>query len=194
MQKRVFIIHGWDGHPDEGWLPWLKEKLQKQGFFVKIPLMPNSEEPKIVDWISHLRKIVAKVDEQTYFVGHSIGCQTILRYLESLNENDKIGGAVFVAGWLTLNNLETEEEKIIAKPWLETPINFEKIKLHTNKFSAIFSDNDPFIPMENIETFKEKLGAKTIIENKKGHFSGSDLINDLPIALEAVLEIAGEKP
>lgn len=194
MQKRVFIIHGWDGHPNEGWLPWLKKKLQKQGFFVKIPLMPNSEEPKIIDWVLHLRKIVAKVDEQTYFVGHSIGCQTILRYLESLNENAKIGGAVFVAGWLTLNNLETEEEKIIAKPWLETPINFEKIKLKTNKFIVIFSDNDPFVPKENIKMFEEKLGAKIIIENKKGHFSGSDLINDLPIALEAVLEIAGEKP
>ena len=24
MTKRAFIIHGWDGYPDEGWFPWLK--------------------------------------------------------------------------------------------------------------------------------------------------------------------------
>ena len=28
--KRVFIIHGWDGYPEEGWFPWLKEELEKE--------------------------------------------------------------------------------------------------------------------------------------------------------------------
>jgi len=30
MQKRVFIIHGWDGYPEEGWFPWLKKKLKEK--------------------------------------------------------------------------------------------------------------------------------------------------------------------
>ena len=25
--KRVFIVHGWGGHPDEGWFPWLSSEL-----------------------------------------------------------------------------------------------------------------------------------------------------------------------
>lgn len=24
MQKRAFIIHGWNGYSEEGWFPWLK--------------------------------------------------------------------------------------------------------------------------------------------------------------------------
>lgn len=24
--KRVFITHGWDGYPEEGWFPWLKKE------------------------------------------------------------------------------------------------------------------------------------------------------------------------
>lgn len=49
------------------------------------------------------------------------------------------------------------------------------------------------VPFADSEVFNEKLGAKIIIKHDKGHFSGSDRIKELPSALEAVLEIAGEK-
>jgi len=34
MSKRVFLIHGWEGSPEEGWRPWLKKELEKRGFKV----------------------------------------------------------------------------------------------------------------------------------------------------------------
>ena len=40
---------------------------------------------------------------------------------------------------------------------------------------------------------KKPLWAKIIVEHQKGHFSGDDGIKELPSALEALLEIAGEK-
>jgi len=190
--KRVFIVHGWGGFPEEGWFPWLKRNLEKNGFQVQVPAMPEPAYPKIEPWVSHLSKIVGAVDENTFFVGHSIGCQTILRYLESLPADKKVGGAVFVAGWFTLMNLKTDEEKEIAKPWLETPIDFEKVKHHTKKFFAVFSDDDEVVPQENKKLFEERLGAKTAIEHKKGHFSGSDGVTELPSALKAVLEFASQ--
>ena len=30
--KRVYIIHGWEGYPEEGWFPWLKKELEDRGF------------------------------------------------------------------------------------------------------------------------------------------------------------------
>jgi len=190
MSRRVFIIHGWDGHPDEGWFPWLKTKLEQKGFQVYVPSMPEPAEPKIKTWVLHLSKIVGEVDENTYFVGHSVGCQTILRYLESLPADKKVGGAVFVAGWFTLMNLETDEEKEIAKPWLETPIDFNKIKQHTKKFFAVFSDDDEFVPQENKRLFEERLGAKTTIEHSKGHFGNE--VKELPVVLKVILSLAKE--
>jgi len=187
MSKRVFIIHGWDGYPDEGWFPWLKKELEQKNFQVQVPAMPEPAEPKIETWVSHLSKIVGEVDENTFFVGHSIGCQTIFRYLESLPADKKVGGAIFVAGWFTLMNLKTEEEKEIAQPWLEIPIDFEKVKQHTKKFFAVFSDNDEVVPQDNKKLFEERLGAKTAVEHGKGHFSGSDGVKKLPSVLEAIL-------
>lgn len=72
MKKRLFIIHGWEGYPEEGWFPWLKQELEKEGFSVTVPAMPNPKKPNIESWISHLIKVVSKPDENTYFVGHSI--------------------------------------------------------------------------------------------------------------------------
>lgn len=183
-KKRIFIIHGWGGYPENCWFPWLKKELEKLDFEVHVPAMPNSKEPKIDVWIPFLKKQVGNVDEETYFVGHSIGCQTIMRYLQTINK--KIGGAIFVAGFFNLNNLEKEEEKEIAKPWLENSINLEKVKKVINKAVAIFSDNDLDIPLEDSKIFEKELGAKIIVEHNKGHFSGDTGITKLPVVLDSI--------
>lgn len=188
--KKVFIIHGWDSYPEEGWFPWLKQELEEKGFAVSVPAMPEPGGPNIEKWVSHLSQIVGVADENTYFIGHSIGCQAILRYLENLPAGTKVGGAVFVAGWFTLTNVESAEEKETAKPWLETPVDFEKIKQHTEKFVSIFSDNDPYVPLNNKDIFADALGAKIIVEHDKKHFSGSTGTTELPSVLESLLNIS----
>jgi len=189
MKKRIFIIHGWAGYPEEGWFLWLKEKLVKQGFKTEVPLMPNAEAPNINKWVSFLENFVGTPDQNTYFVGHSIGVQTILRYLEKVNI--RVGGILAVAGFYSLTDdaFEDEEDKRTIKPWLETPIDNEKVKKNVNKMTAIFSDNDPYVPIDNAEYFKERLGAKTIVVNGKGHMGGSDNIKEYPLILEELMEL-----
>ena len=95
-----------------------------------------------------------------------------MRFLENLPENVKIAGCVFVAGWFNLKGLEKNEIGI-AKPWLETRINFNKVKKHCNKFLALFSDNDPVVPLSDSKIFKEKLGAKVIVKHNEEHFNAT---------------------
>jgi uncharacterized protein len=190
--KKVYIIHGWDGNPQESWFPWLKNKLEERGFQVFVPSMPNSDEPEIDAWVNYLLNLAPEPDENTFFVGHSIGGQAILRYIEKL-DNKKIGGIVLVAGWFTLTNLETEEEWEIAEPWMKTPVDFKKVKSAVKKITAIFSDSDPFVPLaENKNIFSESLGAEIIVENKKGHFITEDGVLELRIVLEKILQMANE--
>ena len=189
--KRVFIIHGWGGWSEEGWFPWLKKELEKRSVEVHVPAMPDTDKPKIETWVPHLKKLVHKADADTYFVGHSIGCQTILRYLERLNPLTKIGGIILVAPWIHLDQEtlreEGEEALAIAKPWTETPINFKKVQQLTEKTVCIFSDNDSYVPLTESEFFKQQMNAKTIIEPDKGHFSGSDKITKIPAVLKELL-------
>jgi len=194
-QKRVFIIHGWDGYPEEGCFPWLKAELESRGFIVKNPAMPEPLKPRIEIWVKYLKEQIGVPDENTILLGHSIGAQTILRYLESLPKDVKIGGAVFLAGWIHLTEAAYEEEgdREIAKPWLDTPINWAEIRPKADKFIDIRSDDDPVVPFSDSEIFVNMLGAEIITEHNKKHFSGSDGIKESSSALNAILEIAGEK-
>lgn len=188
--KKVYLIHGWGGNSKKDWFPWIRKELDSRGFEVIAPDMPNTQKPRIKEWVGELKKIV-KPDEDTYFIGHSIGCQAIMRYLEQLQENINVGGAVFVAGWFNLDNLEGEDEKDIAKPWIETSINLEKVKNKAKKFVAFISDNEPYgFVKENSKIFKEKLNAEVIIGKNKRHFTAEDGITEVPGVLAKILEIA----
>ncbi|TAL49169.1 hypothetical protein EPN83_01355 [Patescibacteria group bacterium] len=78
----------------------------------------------------------------------------------------------------------------IAKPWLETPIDYETIKNKTTKIIAIFSSNDLYVPLnENRIVFEESLNARTFVEKNKGHLGGSDGVNELPVVLHELLKM-----
>ena len=130
--KRVILVHGWGGGPKGGWFSWVKQELEKKNWKIIAPQMPETNNPIIDAWVSKLEEVAGEVDKDTYFIGPSMGCQTILRYLENLNEDKKVGGCIFVAGWFNLLETAYEEEleKAIAKPWLDTLIDFDKVKLN----------------------------------------------------------------
>ncbi len=193
--KKVFIIHGWGGHPEEGWFPWAKNKLEEKGFEVHVPAMPDAhgkEQPEIGSRVNVIRETVGTPDDNTYFIGHSIGCQSIDRYLETLSPETRIGGVVYVAGWLTLKGLDDyeEEDREAAKPWLETPIDFEKVRTISPKSVAIFTKDDPFVDPGNAEFYKEKLGSKIVILESGGHLNDESGTKELPVAIEAIEEIS----
>lgn len=192
--KRVLIIHGWGGYPEEGWFPWLKRELAERGFTVFVLAMPDSDEPEINAWVGFLAEAVKTPDLNTFFVGHSVGCQTVLRYLEGLDDGIKVGGAVLVAPWMELDMTtiaeEGEDAIAIARPWMETPIDFGKVKTHADDFTAIFSDSDPFVPLAQTEFFRNQLDARIIIEKNKGHFSGSDGVRELPAVFDELMRLS----
>jgi len=188
--KKVYLIHCWSGTIEDGWYPWLKQHLENNNIKVVIENMPNTDEPTITEWVSKLNSIIDELDEDTFFIGHSIGCQTILRYLET-KDITKIGGLLFVAPWLDLLPLNDEESDKIAYEWINTPINFDKIKHFTTNINTIFSTNDYFVSIEQEKIFKDNLNTKNVIVENKGHISGEDGIVELPEILTETGKMLG---
>lgn len=185
--KKIYIIHRWAGSSKDDWRPWLKKELEAFGFEVIVPDMPDTEVPVIESWVNHLSEIVIDPNEDTFFIGHSIGCQTILRYLETINS--KVGGAVFVAPWFKLDNLEDEDVEKIARPWLETSINFEKVKANTYSIQSFLSSNEPFgCVNENKKILEQDLESKVTILENRGHFTEDDNELEVPEIIPALLE------
>lgn len=181
--KKIYLIHGWDGSPEEPLHKWIAKKSKEKGFEIIVPKMPNPEEPEITTWVNKIKEIVNNLNKETIFIGHSIGCQAILRYLETL-DNQQVGKVILIAPWMKLDEQtikeEGEEVKEVAKPWMETPIDFEKIKNVCKNFICFYSDNDPYVPLSEKDFFREKLNARTILLSDKGHFDPSSGIKELP--------------
>jgi uncharacterized protein len=181
--KRAFIIHGWEASPDSNWFPWLKKELENKGFSVEVLNMPDTDHPEMGKWLAHLKKTIINPDENTYLIGHSLGVITILRYLEQL-ENQKIGGAVIVAGFP--ESIGFDE----ISSFFKTPLNYEKVKNAARHFMAIHSDNDPYVPIKNGEILRDKLGAKLFIMKNAGHLNEGNGKFELPIALTEILKMS----
>ena len=183
--KKIYLVHCWDGKSSDGWYPWLAEKISDKNVDLIKFDMPNTACPKIDEWVGTLNSKVDFLNDETYFIGHSIGCQTILRYLE-IKEITKIGGILFVAPWLDLlpEAIEDEDSYNTAQPWINTLIDFEKIKQFTSNINCIFSNDDYFVSIEQEKEFRNKLNAKTIIVNNKGHISQDDNVYELQEILD----------
>jgi len=183
--SRVFIIHGWGGSPTKDWIPWVVEMLRMKGYEVITPAMPSTDSPNIEGWVNKLKEVVGIPQENDILIGHSIGCQTILRFLENLEDGSRVRKVILVAPWLKLENLSSDEEWKIAEPWLHEPIEFNAVRPKADSFVAIFSSNDLWVPLkENVSMFTAKLQPKIIIKNNKGHFSEDDGVTELPEILD----------
>ena len=183
--KKIYLVHCWEGHANDGWYPWLEKEISDENVKLIKFDMPNTENPKIEEWVNFLDSKVNNLDKDTYFIGHSIGCQTIMRYLET-KEVSHIGGMLFVCPWLDLlpEAIADEESYFTAKPWITTPINFNKIIEFTDNINCIFSDDDYFVSLNQEKEFREKLNANIYVVKNKGHISAEDNVYELPEILE----------
>ena len=182
--KRAIIVHGWNGVPNNSWKPWLKKELEKKGFQVIAPQMPGGLHPKLNEWIKTISQNVGMPDKETYFIGHSLGCIAIVRYLTTLPKNTIVGGCVLVAGFS--EDIEIPE----ISEFYTQPVEVEKARDHCKNFVVIHSEDDEDVPMKRALEFKEQLKAKFILEHNKGHLSESDGVKELPSALNAIKEMS----
>lgn len=183
--KNAIIIHGWGGNTKEKPMLWLKQELEQSGLTVDFPQMPHPLEPTIGDWVRTLKEINKK-PSQTILIGHSIGCQTILRFLEK--EKGIFSGVILIAPWTKLKqgSLDNSEDERIAKSWEETSIDFSKIKNKSNFFEIFYSVNDNFVSVDDVLKIKRELNAGAVNLGEKGHLSDEDGVSQWPEVLEII--------
>jgi|GEM_PF-114964 len=178
--KRVFIIHRWEGSSETDWYTNTKTDLEKQGYQVFVPEMPNPDTPIMREWVNHIAAMVGKPNENTFFIGHSAGAMAALRYIEQVPDGSVVGGCILVAGWVD----DMGYKKL--RNFFFIPVKWDRIRRHCRKFVAIQSDNDPFVKMYHAEEIKRKLRARLIVEHRKGHFTQEEGVRRLPSVIQSL--------
>lgn len=178
---RAIIIHGFAGHPDQAWLPWLKDELTKNNWQVIVPTMPNPAQPEITDWVYAIMNAVDIPDLNTVLIGYALGGTAILHYLQHILPSYQVAGTVLVGS----PTVGTERE--ILKPFFTTQFNWQKIKLSCRQLVGIYADEDPMVDLAQGELLAKQTNAKLLVVHQRTHFAND--ITTLPVALDAITRI-----
>lgn len=174
-KKNIYIVHGYKAHADKHWFPWLIEQLKSDQTTIKSLTLPNPEEPIFEEWAEAIDQQIHGLDEDTYFIGHSLGTITLLKYLSQRLGEDKIGGLVLVAPFDTHLAAHPELDSFISHS-----IDYELLANHIDNRHIFCSANDTTVPAELSEEISIKLF--TTIQQMKdcGHFCECDGMTTFP--------------
>ena len=175
MKETVYIIHGYTSSSNAEWFPWMKEKLNKKGINVTVFDMPNSDAPVARQWIEHLDSNIEKITENTHFIGHSLGCITLLRYLEKQTDNTKFGGIILASGFIKKN-----PKYPIFDPFIKEDLNMNKIIKMTQNRIVFTAPNDQYVPYDFSCELAQLFKANLITIENGGHFIGQEGFYEFP--------------
>jgi hypothetical protein len=136
-------------------------------------------------WLARVRETIRTFDakDDWVLIGHSLGCPTILRLLESFDGSERVRGVVLVAGFAKDLGIPAIAD------FTDKPFDWKKIRNRCGKFIVINSDDDPFIRLEEGERVSKLLGAKLVVEHGAGHINEGSGFTNYPRLLEIINEL-----
>ena len=135
--KNAIILHGIGSTPNDFWFPYVKSGLEKKGYEVWVPQLPQPDNPDIDVYVPYILK-QGVFTEETVIIGHSSGASIILSVLEKLEV--RINQTILVSAFLTRGGKRPAKA---VKP-KEEDYDWKKIQANVEQFVIINSTNDPW--------------------------------------------------
>ena len=108
--KNAVILHGTSCTPDSFWQPSIKKFLQKRGYQVWVPALPNADRPDLKTWLPFVLT-GGQFTRDTILIGHSSGGPLVLSVLENIEVT--IHKAILVAGYARPKGKKKAPEAIL---------------------------------------------------------------------------------
>lgn len=194
LMKNAIIIHGMPSEEqyvaagrraaDDHWIPWIKERLEREGIETHAPEMPEPYKPVYERWSGVFEAL--PIGPDTILIGHSCGGGFLVRWL---SENKvAVGQVVLVAPWV-------DPTKKFAPDFFDFSIDTH-LASRTKAITLFISeddDRDELITCEILATHIEGLVVKRFTDY--GHFTlGGMGTNEFPELLEHILQDSEGRP
>ena len=174
------IIHGSFGSPFENWSPWLFNKLVELGNTVLAPQFPTINQ-KYDNWEEVLSSYSKFIDENTSIIAHSLGPAFVIDYL--VRNRKHIKNLYFVAPFYGLINIEEFDEVNQSFFMLK---KLDVAGEYFNKSICLYSDNDPYVPIEMSKGFSADIHAFEHIIPGGKHLNASAGYTTFPELLNVI--------
>jgi uncharacterized protein len=150
--KTAIIIHGYNVNAYECFYQWLKIELEKIGYNVELPNLPNTSNPNDEEQVDYiLKKYPNKKD---IIIGHSFGACVAMKLLQRLDY--KIDSLFLVSGFIDTNfpdgdtetlstasnwkfnfgDIKSKSKVFVLRPVLDTEIDLDQTKSLANKLNV----------------------------------------------------------
>ena len=192
----IVIVHAFGGSPKKFWYPALCKHFDSEATVV-VPYLPGGAAPVISEWLSYLQAIVQEATTQEgaklYLVGHSLGCNAILRMLAAEDAAATLRclrGVLCVAGWLSIDEPWLEME-----PWCHPRPDLAAARRTLESLGArltlLVSDNDRFTRdhESNRREWRCGLGARSVLCPGRAHWGG----RKQPVVLSELHRLMGHE-
>ena len=168
--KTAILLHGTMADSNSNWLQWLKVELERRGFKVWVPDLPNTDYPSLIEWTDYtLDNCPFEINEQTTLIGHSSGAVAVLVLAQDFTH--KIHQIISVGVYKDLDYLHEVVNFHANDRFFDIPFNFEKLKQNCDNIVFIHSDDDPYCPLSHAEFLADKTGGKLVVIPGQGHFN-----------------------
>jgi predicted alpha/beta hydrolase family esterase len=186
--ERILLVPRWGGTVASDFYPWLVRALEVRAprlALEAVPLLPAPDRPEIEPCIEACLGALAGLPlARTLLVGHSVGCQVLMRALARLPDGERARALLCVAGWWTV-----DQPWDTLRPWIEVPFDHARAAARCARAEVLLSDDDPFTrdAAETGRRFVDALGAKISIMPGRRHFNAQEE----PAVLDAVIRLVG---
>ncbi|MBT3304201.1 hypothetical protein HN592_04450 [Candidatus Woesearchaeota archaeon] len=180
--NQIFFVHGgMTFSSNERYLDWLKtldvdidERISWSGEYLKAqlpdykiikPQFPNDFNAHYNEWKIYFERFIPLLEDNLIIIGNSLGSIFLTRYLSENIFPKKIKALILVGAPFD-DSLPDEE--------LCNGFELSEALSKLNALNPIFffSEDDPIVPPDQIEKYKERLPNATIhvLKDKNGHF------------------------
>jgi predicted alpha/beta hydrolase family esterase len=182
--RTVFIFHGTGGSPEGNWFPWLKKELEKKGLRVIVPRFPTPEGQSLEAWLTIFRQYSEYIDEETIFVGHSLGGMFLLKVLEQLKH--PVSAAFFVSASVGVRPIKYYDSDYTFAHFL---FDWPAIVTKAKTFTAYHSDYDPYVSLGNGEKLAKQLGITLTFIPSAGHINAESGWTTFDVLLQDIEKV-----
>lgn len=196
---KFVIFHGSFGHPEENWIPELRDSLLALGQEVITPRFPvddwdevckagpgtKAKYQSLSNWLKVFENDVLpqiKKGEKLCFVGHSIAPVFILHIVSKFKI--QLDSAVFASPFMDDIGGEYWQFKVANGTFYKHDFQWDQLQKLIPTSYVLYSDNDPYIDQKFFLDFGHKMSSSMIMVKRAGHLNASANLNEFPLILE----------
>ncbi|MEO6886044.1 MAG: alpha/beta hydrolase [Jatrophihabitantaceae bacterium] len=173
------IVPGWRGSGPEHWQSWLTAQLQAADREVRVPELPDLDNPSLQPWLAALRACLAGLPDTDYdVVAHSLGAVLWLHHVATPNDSPRAARVALVAPPAPHTSIPE-----IAS-FFPPPLDIDTLRHSAEGTVLVGGSDDPYLPEGIALEYGRPLKTATTVIEGGGHLSEESGYGEWPAVLD----------